>query len=373
MLPAGSPLSQSKNAAYFRQVVGQFGFESNAALLFAGSRQTVGMTWDRLRDVARQADVLVNISGMLADESLTNRIPLRVYLDLDPAFNQFWPATQGIDMRFAGHTHFVTIGLAVGTPDCVVPTCGFTWLTTLQPVVLEHWPTAEEITYDALTTVGNWRAYGSIEYEGVFYGQKAHALRPLLTLPKRTNEKFVLALAIHPAEEKDLAALAGNGWQLLDPNEVACTPDRYRQFIRGSRAEFGIAKSGYVASRCGWFSDRSICYLSSGRPVLAQETGFSQYLPTGTGLIAFNTAEDVLAGIDALRRDYAHHARAARAIAEDYFDSGKVLSQCHESTARSLWTTGQHRRAACGTGNGPVPTFWEAAAHRRANPADVRI
>src|SRR5262249_28519725 len=158
----------------------------------------------------------------------------------------------------------VTVGLAVGEADCVVPTCGLPWITTLQPVVLEHWPPAEAVVYDALTTAGNWRAYGAVDYQGVFYGQEAHAPRPLITLRTRTDEKFMLALAIHPGEEKDLAALASNGWQLLDPNQVANTADRYQQFIRGSKAEFGIAKSGYVASRCGWFSDRSLCYLASG-------------------------------------------------------------------------------------------------------------
>jgi hypothetical protein len=199
------------------------------------------------------------------------------------------------------------------------------WLTTLQPVVLAHWTRADHVTYDALTTVGNWRAYGSIEYGGVFYGQKAHALRPLITLPAQTAEKFMLALAIHPEERKDLEALASNGWHLLDPATVASTPDSYQQFLRGSKAEFGIAKSGYVAARCGWFSDRSVCYLASGRPVLAQETGFSRFLPTGAGLFAFSTAEDVLAGVEALRRDYPRHTRAARAIAEEHFDSDRVL------------------------------------------------
>src|SRR5262249_50811310 len=162
-------------------------------------------------------------------------------------FIQLWHATQGIDMRFAAHTHFVTIGQAIGRPGCAVPTCGLRWIPTTQPVVLDHWPPAGPITHDALTTVGNWRGYGSVEHRGVFYGQKAHSLRPLIDLPTRTQEKFLLALAIHPGETKDLAALGANGWGLLDPARVADTPDRYRQFIQGSRAEFGIAKSGYAA------------------------------------------------------------------------------------------------------------------------------
>jgi len=325
--PQGVGLEHSANAAYFRRVAAEFGLERSAALLLAGTRQTVGLPHDELCRAARRADVLVNISGMLADEALTGAVPLRVYLDLDPAFNQFWHATQGIDRRFAGHTHFVTIGQAVGTPGCPVPACGLDWIPTLQPVVLEHWPSAGAVVHDALTTVGNWRGYGSVEHDGIFYGQKAHSLRRFLTLPARTAEEFLLALAIHPDERRDLAALAENGWRLIAPAEVAGTPAAYRRFIEGSKAEFGIAKSGYVVSRCGWFSDRSACYLASGRPVLAQETGFSRFLPAGEGLFPFETAEDVLAAVERLNRDYGRHARAARALAEDYFDSDKVLTR----------------------------------------------
>jgi hypothetical protein len=234
---------------------------------------------------------------------------------------------QGIDMRFAHHSHFVTIGLAIGQPGCSVPTCGLSWMTTVQPIVLEHWPVAERINYDALTTVANWRGYGSVEHNGVFFGQKAHSLRRFMTLPTLSDERFMLALAIHPDEVKDLTALVSSRWQLADPAQVAATPARYRRFIQGSRAEFGIAKAGYVAAQCGWFSDRSVCYLASGRPVIGQETAFSRFLPVGAGLFAFTTCDDVLAGIEELRRDYTGNARAARAIAEDYFDSDTVLSR----------------------------------------------
>jgi len=133
------------------------------------------------------------------------------------------------------------------------------------------------------------------------------------------------ALSIDPAEVKDLAALAANGWRLLDPARVAASPTEYRSFVEGSLAEIGIAKSGYVVSRCGWFSDRSACYLASGRPVLAQETGFSDYLPCGEGLLGYETVEQAAAGADAIAADYPRHARAARAIAERYFDSDRVL------------------------------------------------
>jgi hypothetical protein len=321
--PAASALADSVNAVYFRQVVADFGLE-RAALLRAGTRETVGLGYDELLRTARRADLLLNVSGLLTDEALAGPVPVRAYLDLDPAFNQLWHA-QRIDVRFAGHTHFVTIGTELGHADCPVPDCGISWIKTLQPVVLEHWPVQQEVRLDALTTVGNWRGYGSIEHGGVFYGQKAHSLRPLIGLPRRTPEKFLLAMSIHPGEVKDLQALADNGWSLIDPAQVAGTPADYRRFVAGSRAEFGVAKSGYVASRCGWFSDRSVCYLASGRPVLAQQTGFSRHLPVGEGLFAFQTADDVLAAIDTLKADYRRHARSARELAETYFDSDRVL------------------------------------------------
>lgn len=325
--PAGASLVGSTNAAYFNEGMSEFGFLQRSALLLADGEETVGLSYHRLREVARRVDVLINISGMLADESLTDSIPLRIYLDLDPAFNQLWHATQGIDMRFDGHTHFVTVGQAIGQPGCDVPTCGFSWISTLQPVVLEYWPVAGIVTDGALTTVGNWRGYGSIEYQGVSYGQKAHSLRQFITLPTLTTQEFILAMAIHPDERMDLAALADNGWQLVNPTWVARSPATYQEFIQGSKAEFGIAKSGYVVSQCGWFSDRSVCYLASGRPVIAQETGFSNVLPTGEGLFAFETADDVLASIATMNSDYSRHSRVARAIAEEYFDSHKVLSR----------------------------------------------
>src|SRR6185312_11936767 len=190
----------------------------------------------------------------------------------------------------------------------------------LQPVVLERWPAANGPGDGSFTSVGNWRGYGSVEHEGVHYGQRVHSMRPLMELPQRTDARFRLALAIHPDERKDLAALAENGWELVDPVEAAGTPERYERFIRGSGAELGIAKSGYVLSRSGWFSDRSACYLASGRPVLAQETGFSRFLPAGEGLLSFSAVDDAAAGVEAIRGDHARHARRAREVAEELLD-----------------------------------------------------
>jgi hypothetical protein len=314
-----------KPSRYFTGVCRAFDLGGAAALL-AGSR-TVGVSYERLRRFAAEADLLINVSGMLQDEELARRPPIRVYLDLDPAFNQLWDAVEGIDVGLAGHTHYATVGQAIGSDRCRVPTCGVDWLRTLPPVVLERWPVADGIQHDALTTVGNWRAYGSIEADGVRYGQKAHALRPLYPLPRRTGASFLLGLAIHRDERRDLDALERNGWRLLEPRLAAGTPARYHRFVQGSRAEFGLAKEGYVVSGCGWFGDRSACYLASGRPVLAQDTGIDGALPSGAGLLTFASLDEAVDRVGVLARDYARHARAARAIAEEYLDSDRVLTR----------------------------------------------
>jgi hypothetical protein len=324
--PADSSLSQSMNATYFRQVAADFGLTETAALLLVNSRQTIGLSYDQLQSFAARADVLINVSGMLLEHELIDPIPIKAYLDLDPAFIQLWHTVYGIDMRLEQHTHFVTVGVALGTNSCRIPTCGKEWIHTFQPVVLAHWPRCREIRYDGLTTVGNWRGYGSVEYKREFYGQKVHSLRELVELPRQTKEKLYLALAIHPDETRDLEAISRGGWNLMDPRKVAGTPAAYREFIQHSKAEFGLAKSGYVVSRCGWFSDRSACYLASGHPVIAQDTGFSEHLPVGEGLFAFRSVDDAVRCIDSMNDNYEHHADAARRLAETYFRSDRVLT-----------------------------------------------
>ena len=333
--PNGAQLGFSRNAEYFRRIIHDFELDGHAALILSGTEETTQVPYRELRRVAESADVLLNVSGMLTDRGLLAPIPRRVYLDLDPAFIQLWQATQGVDMRMEGHTHFVTVGLQIGQPECAVPTCGRSWIPTLQPVVLEHWPVASEIPDDAFTTIGNWRGYGSIKHAGAFYGQKAHSLRRIIELPRCTPQRFRLALDIHSGETRDIDALLSNGWHIIDPSQVADAPSTYRRFIQRSKAELGIVKSGYVLSRCGWFSDRSACYLASGRPVLTEDTGCSRLLPCGEGLLTFRGIEDAVAGIDAINGDYHRHARAARAIAETFFDSDRVLTRLLEQVGGS--------------------------------------
>jgi len=323
--PAGAPLAQSLNAHYFHDVVSRFNLTSRAALLQQESCETVGVCYAVLARIARQCDVLINISGMLTDRTLFDAIPCRVYLDFDPAFNQLWHAAEGIDIRLDGHTHFVTVGCRIGTPECDIPTCGRSWLPTLQPVVLAEWPSTPGRADGAWTTVGNWRGYGSIDYRGLKFGQKAHSFRLIADLPARTRARLAPALSIHHDEINDLEALAANRWEVVNPTVVAGTPDAYRAFIQRSKGELGIAKSGYVASRCGWFSDRSACYLASGRPVVAEDTGFGWCLPVGEGLLSFRTVEEAADAIETVAADYDKHCRRARQIAETFFRSDVVL------------------------------------------------
>ena len=314
-------------ARYFEDVVDRFGLRGRAALVDAATGATLGMSRDDLVAAAGRADVLLNISGVLADEGLLGAIDVRAFVDLDPGFTQLWHAAEGVDLGLDRHNRFVTIGVGIGTPDCAVPTCGVEWITTLQPIVLEHWPASTPPADGPFTTVGHWRAYGSIHHDGVHYGQKAHSLRALFALPERTDAPFALALGIHPDERPDLEALDAHGWTLVDPGDVAGTPARYEAFVRSSAAELGLAKSGYVEAACGWFSDRSLCYLASGRPVVAQDTGLAPYLPVDEGIVAFGDLDEAAAAVEAVRADPVRHGRAARAIAEEHFESDRVLGR----------------------------------------------
>jgi hypothetical protein len=312
----------ASGGAYCEGVMRRFGLGERWALIDPITGETAGATRAQLSAAAARAELLVNISGMLTDPDLLDRIPVRAYLDLDPAFVQLWQAVDGVDMGFDAHTHFVTLADSVGA---TIPACGRSWLPTLPPVVLSEWPVADEITHNALTTIAHWRSYGSIVHGGVRYGQKAHSLRTLFSLPTKTAARCMLALDIHPDETADVAALDRNGWIRVDPQSVASTPEDYRRFIAGSMAELGIAKEGYVVSDSGWFSDRSACYLASGRPVVAQDTGFGRRLPTAAGLVAFADLDGAVDRIEEITRDYGMHRLAARRIAEEHLDARLVL------------------------------------------------
>lgn len=298
-----------------------------AALLRRGSRETAGVAYGELEEF--EPDVLLNLSGLLRDDELRRRAKARVYMDLDPVFTQIWHA-QGVDMGLGGHTHHVTYGRDLGSRSVPLDR---PWIETDPPVVLDRWPVAKQLEHDAFTTVGNWRSYGSVEWRGATYGQRAHSVRRMLDLPAMTSERLLPALAIHADETADLGALDEHGWEVVDPAQVAGTPDTYRRFVAGSKGELGLVKAGYVDSHSGWFSDRSACYLASGRPVVAQDTGFGERLPVGEGLLAFASAAEAAEAIAGVCADYERHRRAARQVAEACFDSDAVLTKLLEAVS----------------------------------------
>ena len=309
-------------ASAFAEILRPFGVDGVLV------ERTSGRMWGTgAQRLESGADLLLNLSGVLADERLLTRISLRVFVDLDPAFTQLWHAVEGIDMGLDRHDAFVTVGRRIGSSRCGIPDCGRRWITTPQPVVLDHWAFAGSTRGRAVTTVGHWRSYGSVSYRGAFYGQRAHSMRTLLSLPSLTTAMLRPAIAIHPDEREDLTALRAHGWRLADPSRVAATPHAYHSFVQGSWAEIGIAKLGYAVSQCGWFSDRSVCYLASGRPVVAQDTGFGTWLPTGSGVLAYRTADEAADALHQVGADYHRHRRAARKLAEEVFESDRVLGE----------------------------------------------
>jgi hypothetical protein len=318
-------VEQSVNVRYVAEVMERFGLGDRWAILCDGGARSIGMDRPAVDRAAREAALLLNVNGFVDDPAVLEAVGLRAYLDIDPGFGQMWRELDLHDM-FAGHDAYVTIAERIGTSDCTVPTCGLEWITTAQPVVLERWPGHPARPAGEFTTVASWRVpFAPIEFEGVTYGLRVHEFRRFAELPRRSPERFEVALDIHEAETADLELLAANDWQLADPAVAASDPWAYRDYVRASKAELMIAKGMYVKSRSGWISDRSICYLASGRPVVAQETGFSELYPTGSGLLSFTDPDAALAAVTAVAADVEAHSRAARAIAEEHFDSDRVL------------------------------------------------
>lgn len=313
--------------AYFDAVIAQFGFADCASLIDEQGEALRGPQQSELLELASDADALVNVSGNLAWRPLLERFRRKAYVDLDPGFTQAWHAAGAAPL--ADHEVNFTIGENIGQAVCSVPTDGIAWRPTRPPVVLEQWPQDAAEQPERFTTVANWRGFGPIELDGRRLGLKVHEFRKFADLPARADGIFELALNIHPADERDRLLLERHGWRLVDP-ATAATPDSFRSYVRGSGAEFSVAQGVYVETECGWFSDRTTRYLASGKPALVQDTGFSRNLPVGEGLLAFRTMEEAIAGAEAIVSDYERHSRAARAIAEEYFDSDKVLGRLLE-------------------------------------------
>jgi hypothetical protein len=317
----------SANRRYFDDVMAQFGLTGSATLVLGGGEATSGTDFGDLLDAVADADLLVNISGNLHSPDLMRRIRRKAYVDLDPGFTQFWEVAGNRGARLAGHDVYFTVGESIGTDGCTIPTAGLDWRPVPPPVVLDEWPVVAG--GDAFTTVGAWRgAFGPVVHEGRTYGLKVHEFRKVIELPKIVQAApFEIALAIHPGDDEDRDALVANGWRLTDPRAETPGPLEFRDFVQRSRAEFSVAQGIYVETRSGWFSDRTVRYLASGKPALVQDTGFSRSYPVGEGLVPFRTLDEAATGAASILADPAGHSAAARALAEERFDSDKVLAR----------------------------------------------
>ena len=318
----------SVNRAWFERLTTHYGLEGRAALLLGDSRETQGLSLAEVHDAADAAALLVNISGHLDRAPVVSRIRRRAYIDIDPGFTQFWHALGNGGARLQGHDLYFTIGENIGSAECSIPTAGIPWRTVRQPVVLDDWPVTPAPESFRFTTVASWRgAFGPVEFGNRSYGLKVHEFRKYIDVPERTPQCFEIALDIHPADDADLNALQRHGWSIVDPRRVAGDPQDFRRYVQASSAEFSVAQGIYVDTASGWFSDRTVRYLASGRPVLVQDTAFHRTLPVGTGLVSFRTPGDAVRGAESIAANYDHHARTARRIAEEYFDSDRVLGR----------------------------------------------
>lgn len=311
--------------ARLAEIMAWAGLGDSWALIERSSGSVHGRSLTDVEAALDRSVMLLNVMGYLDDAALRGRAELRVFLDIDPGFGQVWHALGQADL-FAGHDRHVTVGTCLGQPGCPLPTAGIDWIPTVPPVVLDEWPVVP--LGHTFTTIGSWRGpFAPLAYGGTTYGLRVHAFRDLFELPARTAARFVAALDIDPSDRPDIAALQSHGWDLVDPLDVASTPRDYRAFVQQSGPELMIAKHAYSAGATGWISDRSVCFLASGRPVLASDTGVADIVPGDEGYLTFGDLDEAIRGVETILRDPARHAAAARRIAEAVFDSDIALSR----------------------------------------------
>jgi hypothetical protein len=288
-----------------------------------------GLSRERLTRLYRETDAIFNVcaANRLSEEQM--RCPVRVYVETDPMFEQIRVA-EGDRVAIKDlhdHTHHFTYGENLGQPDCPIPVEKFNWRPTRPPVIPALWDATCRPASERFSTVCTWKNVGKdISFRGeTYYWSKHRNFLGLVDLPRHTPQPLELALEVGEAATRDL--LTGHGWILTDPFEASHSLNAYQEHISRARAEFTVSKDLFVRTRSGWFSDRSVCYLAAGKPVVTQDTGFGKFVPTGAGLFAFATMEEAVAAIEGINRDYSFHSRAARRIAEEFFGADRVLAR----------------------------------------------
>jgi hypothetical protein len=287
-----------------------------------------GPAAERALDVCRTADVLLNLSAVNPVRSWLQHVPVRVLIDTDPVFTQIRHLTDPSARALAAtHTAFFSYGENIGQAGCTIPTDGLPWQPTRQPIVMNAWRPSPGPAKGPFSTVMLWDSYRPAEFAGVHYGMKGESFEPFVDLPRQSHERFELALG---SRREPRERLERHGWTILDPRAPTKDLWTYQDFIRQSKAEFSVAKHGYVITQSGWFSERSAAYLASGRPVVIQDTGFSRWLDADGGVMPFRNAHEARAAIQRLDASYEQQCLAARALAEKYFDSDAVLTHLLE-------------------------------------------
>jgi hypothetical protein len=331
-------LDASLNVAHVASAMEHFGFGERWAYRDAISGRCFGLSEAAVGEFCRTAEVFVNLSCSATLREEYASIPVRALVDTDPMFTQIQylrddslsGGPTGMRALIGNHTHHFTFGGSIGSDRCRIPTLGLEWHPTRQPIVLDFWPLSESPTGAAhcYSTVMNWRVVDDLTFEGEKWGQKDVEFMRFLQLPQRVPDiPLGVAVSLTPESQFPVDAVRDAGWTLLDPAVCAHDARTYRDFIVASRGEFSVAKETYVKGNTGWFSCRSGCYLAAGRPVVTQDTAWSQLLPNGRGLLAFHDEETAIDALRQVEADPKAHAKAARAIAHECFDSKVVLSE----------------------------------------------
>jgi glycosyltransferase involved in cell wall biosynthesis len=341
-----------ENVTYLNSLMRRCGLENRWAYRFPIGNQWYGLSDNERTEIFKRADILLNVSGSLEFPDNYRQIGRLVYIDTDPVFTQVKLARGERDFGRRVDAHDVHFSYGEYLSNSV-PRTGHIWQPTRQPIVLSEWHTSNP-PRNGFTTVMSWTSYKPLAYADKTYGQKDLEFYRFLELPRKVKPvKLELSLSNiehvnwrtqsenMPPEVLELKKgqsewgsrdlLTRAGWNVVDAKMTCGDLDSYRNYIQCSKAEWSVAKSGYVqGGGCGWFSERSACYLASSRPVVVQDTGFSKVLPVGNGLFAFNTIEEAAAAIETIEANYTREAEAARAIAEEYFASDRVLTQLVE-------------------------------------------
>ena len=317
--------------ATFRARMQQYGFGGKCILYFtngenpspAAPTEYFDMSRAEAEAIFEQADLLLNFHYSISP-TLLARFRRTALVDIDPGLLQFW-ISRG-QLAVPRHDFYFTVGETVGTPAARFPDCGLRWIHFRPPVCLERWPYVFDPRSDAFTTVSIWDSSDwVVDRDAVYENTKRLAFLEFADLPQLTTQSLELALFL--LRERDIAEskdLEKRGWRIRHSREVAATPEMYQAYIQGSRGEFSCAKRSCTEFQNAWISDRTICYLASGKPVVVQNTGPSSFLPNGEGMFRFSTLREAADAFAAINADYERHSRAARQIAETYFDSKRT-------------------------------------------------